>query len=231
MKKSGIIYTRKSLPAPSFFSLKHILFIICLIFLFSQKKALGFQNNSNQNIISVLKSNLIPPTVTLTPTPTLSPTPTPTPVILPQRLIIEKLKINAEIEYLGVENERMQAPQNFNNAGWFAPGMPPGGPGNSVIGGHFDTNHGAPAIFYRLGKLIAGDIIRIESIFGHNYTFRVTGKEIYPYNDAPTDYIFADIGTSRLILVTCTGIFKRTLQTYTNRIVVYSELINQSGIF
>lgn len=236
MKKNGTIYTRSRKKRKLHHKISKgygihlflLVFILLILLTSINKHVAGFENQDNKSVFSRLIEHVISPTLTptLTPTPTNTPTPTPTPVILPSRLIIDKLGIDTEIEYVGVdENDKMENPSGWDQVGWFGPGAPPGAPGNAVIAGHFDTDRGKPAVFFRLADLEPGDIIKVLTIFGEMLTFQVTGKEIYPYDQAPLDYIFSQSEIPRLILVTCEGLFNRSIKTYSHRIAVFSEQI------
>ena len=164
------------------------------------------------------------PTPTLTPTPTF--TPTPTPVILPSRLIIAKIGVNAHIENLGQdENNNMGIPARWEDVGWYELGVRPGEVGNAVIAGHLDTDRGAQAAFFRLGKLETGDTVEIVNSDGKVLLFRVSEKVVYPYDQVPKEYLFGTADSAKLILVTCKGRFNRSSRNYTDRIAVFAELI------
>src|SRR3989338_2469905 len=158
-----------------------------------------------------------------------SPTPTPTPTVaMPQRLIIDKLAIDSSIEYVGLDGKgAMGTPQNFDNVAWYQDGPKPAEPGNAVIAGHFDKVTGAPAVFYNLTSLQVGDLISTIAEDGKVYTFAVTNKKIYPYNQVPLYDLFGEYKSKRLNLITCEGIFNRKTQNYSNRTVIYSDLIER----
>ena len=191
--------------------------VVTTIFLLGQVRIAGSISNGIKNIME---------SPTPTPTVTMTPSPTPTPVNLPTRLVIDKLRVDAEVELAGVdENGLMQNPQNWNNVAWFKAGPLPGEFGSSVIAGHYDTNRGAPAVFYNLGKLDPGDIIKVSKMDGSVADFVVSGKEVYPFNDAPLDYLFKSREGSKLILITCNGWFNTKIRTYSNRIVIFADLL------
>lgn len=237
MRKRGTIYRRKRkkvrLPARSdhfrvFFPAAVVLILLTGLFFSSGKQVKSSVKPVNKSILAGLQSLIRTPTPTpsITPTPTVTPTPTPTPVPLPSRLIIDKLGVDAFIEFVTVdENNRMGVPEKWEDVAWYGPGPIPGTVGNSVIAGHLDTNTGAPAVFYRLGKLVEGDIIKVIRVDGRELDFQVTGKEVYPFDQFPVDYIFGPTDSSRLTLITCQGWWNRTIHSYSQRIAVFSDLL------
>lgn len=246
MQKCGVIYSRRtqkklllkksraqSRLLPHLPGLKFFILLASILILWSNITRIADSININeQNIVgnlslSALVAPLVPTlTPTITPTPTATPTPTPTPVILPSRLIVDKLGIDTEIEYVGVDdNGKMGVPSNWDNVAWYRAGPVPGQTGNVVIAGHFDTNRGKPAVFFRLESLEPGDIIRVSKVDGSLFDYRVTRMEIFPYNEVPVDYIFRSQEGSQLVLITCNGYFNRGIQSYSHRIAVFAELL------
>src|SRR3990167_2224413 len=149
----------------------------------------GTKPGENYKILSFLAGPTQIPTPTVIPSPTPTATPTPTPVILPSRLIIARIGVDAHIENLGIDqNGNMGIPARWEDVGWYELGARPGEAGNGVIAGHLDTDRGAPAAFYRLSQLVEGDTVEVINTDGNVLTFRVTGKEIYPYDQVPKEY-------------------------------------------
>ncbi len=91
----------------------------------------------------------------------------------------------------------------------------PGQLGNSAIAGH-RTTYGQP--FYSLDKLRKGDEIKISTILGGSYVYRVTGSEEVGKNDY---HVISDSDPKKatLTLVTCTPI-----GTASRRLVVHADL-------
>lgn len=185
------------------------------------------------------------PTVTPTPAATAALTPTVTASseataslkitetvaisqAVPVRLRIPAIGVDAAIEAVEQDRSgRMETPSQVDDVAWYAPGSAPGEIGNAVLAGHLDRIGGAPAVFWKLGKLAAGDDIFVTDSAGVEHHFRVTAQAAYPYEDAPLDEIFGFGIRSRLNLITCRGKWDRAGQTYTQRLVVYSELVEK----
>ncbi|MFZ1756031.1 MAG: class F sortase [Caldilineaceae bacterium] len=148
---------------------------------------------------------------------------------VPVHLRIPAIGVDATIEPVGQDrNGRMDTPSLVEDVAWYAPGLAPGEIGNAVLAGHLDRIGGAPAVFWKLGNLAAGDDIFVTDSAGGEHHFRVTAQEAYPYEDAPLDEIFGFGIRSRLNLITCRGRWDRSGQTYTQRLVVFSELVEST---
>ncbi len=143
----------------------------------------------------------------------------------PQRLIIPSQNIDAYIEQVGITNEeKMATPHDSANVGWYKYGSAPGEPGNAVIDGHLDTNFGAPAVFYHINRLHAGDMIYVADEQGRQLRFVVTYVKLYDHDTSSTDTIFSTSGKPRLVLITCGGSWIHTARTYSERFVVFADL-------
>lgn len=144
----------------------------------------------------------------------------------PVRLQIPTLTIDAMVEAVGRDiNGAMDIPAQVDNVAWYAPGYLPGELGNAVIAGHLDRANGAPAIFWSIDKLAVGDLIIVTAADGTQYHFAVTQLETYPYDQAPIEAIFGFSLRSQLNLITCKGQWNSGQRNYSNRLVVYSELV------
>jgi sortase (surface protein transpeptidase) len=179
-----------------------------------------------QNIGSIYGVNTIP---TLLPTNSLTEIPTPTLAVrpdIPMQLIIPKLNINTEIEQVGYDQEgKVDTPISFANVGWFSLGVRPGEKGNAVIDGHFDTFTGSPAVFYNLSSLNIGDEIEVIDSQKQIYTFSVVDKKEFPHDQFPLTQVFGKNNGKMLNLITCEGTWDYISRNYSNRLVIFSKLI------
>ncbi|OGE15298.1 hypothetical protein A3F00_02125 [Candidatus Daviesbacteria bacterium RIFCSPHIGHO2_12_FULL_37_11] len=146
---------------------------------------------------------------------------------IPVKISIPKLKIEASVEQVGLDTKgRMDVPKRFDNIGWYNLGFRPGQNGSAVLSGHLDTVSGKPAVFYNLSKLTKDDEISITDGEGKILKFRVYNIESYPFNQFPLHEVFATTGRPLLNLITCSGNFNKLTRNYTNRTVVYAEIID-----
>lgn len=154
--------------------------------------------------------------------PSLTQSPTPG---LPQTISIPSIHLSAPIEAVTVDSQgRMDVPKKAMDTAWYSPGFRPGANGNAVIDGHLDMSTGAPAVFWNVKKLQAGDDIIITDDQNKKYTFTVTKNVAYPYDGLPLQDIFAASATPHLNLITCNGTWDKVNKNYSQRIVVYADL-------
>ncbi|MCX6046020.1 MAG: class F sortase [Chloroflexi bacterium] len=147
----------------------------------------------------------------------------------PVRLIIPSLKIDTTIESVGkAEDGEAGVPQSPKNVAWYNVGPKPGETGNAVISGHLDDKVG-PAIFWRLRELKVADTITVVDKAGKQRNFKVLEVATYPYAKAPLNKIFGFDLEHDLNLITCTGRWNNSTHTYSQRLVVYTRLVEGGG--
>jgi len=146
---------------------------------------------------------------------------------LPVSISIPSMGVRAEVESVGLDEKRnMDVPKKAENAGWYNLGAKPGEKGSAVMAGHFDDPKGAPAVFWDLKKIKTGEEIKVTDENGVTYAFAVTSVENYPWNDFPLNKVFADSSGNKLNLITCSGDWDKESKNYSQRTVVYADLIN-----
>ncbi|MGF3104927.1 class F sortase [Rossellomorea sp. DUT-2] len=146
----------------------------------------------------------------------------------PAILSIPKLDLEAPIKEFGLDNEgNMELPDNGKEVAWFEPGFQPGEKGNAVLAGHVDDEK-KPAVFFELNELEPGDEIHLQDEDGAILTFVVREKVAYQKDDAPLRSIFGPSEKRMLNLITCTGYFDREIHNYVERLVVYTELVEEN---
>jgi sortase (surface protein transpeptidase) len=144
----------------------------------------------------------------------------PTP--LPVRLRIPKIQVTTSLEPLGrAPDGTVEVPNRPDLAGWYAPGPRPGDPGSAVILGHVDYDH-APAVFYRLRELRAGDQLTVTRADGSAVRFVVQRTQQYPKDRFPTDEVYYPTLRSTLRLITCGGQFDPADGHYRSNIIVFA---------
>ena len=122
--------------------------------------------------------------------------------------------------------QNFQASTNYSDVGWYRYGTVPGQLGSAVVDGHIDNGFGLPAVFKRLTEINVGDDIYVVAEDGSRLHFKVTDKQIYPYANAPLDYIFNRSDKARLNLITCEGTWLKSEKMYDKRLVIFSELVS-----
>lgn len=147
--------------------------------------------------------------------------------VIPALIEIPAIGESAEVIEVGLTSDgAMEAPANIYQIGWYAPGTMPGNPGNAVMAGHVDGMT-SPGTFYNLKKLKPGDEIHITGTEGQKLTFIVTETASYVPEEAPFEKIFGDSPEAHLNLITCTGTFNEKTGDYEERLVVYTDLVEQ----
>ena len=83
--------------------------------------------------------------------------------IVPSRLRIPSLNINAKVEPVGVKADgTMATPSNFDNVAWYSPGAKPGGQGSAVFAGHVNNALLRSGVFEHLAQIKKGSYIMVE---------------------------------------------------------------------
>ena len=117
----------------------------------------------------------------------------------------------------------LQVPDVTTVAGWFTGGPRPGATGSAVIAGHVDSKTG-PGIFFWLRALKPGDKIYVGRADGTMAVFRVTRVHMYAKDKFPTDAVYGAVPDPELRLITCGGIFDRSIGSYLSNVVVFARL-------
>ncbi len=142
----------------------------------------------------------------------------------PLRLKIPKIEVNAVIEYVGLNTDgAMGVPKDPADVAWFNLGARPGEVGSAVIAGHYGWRNNIPAVFDDLHKLRPGDTLVIEDDRGASTTFVVRESRRYdPTADASEIFLQSD-GIAHLNLVTCEGVWNVATDSYSRRLVVFTD--------
>jgi LPXTG-site transpeptidase (sortase) family protein len=146
---------------------------------------------------------------------------------LPIRLKIPKIKVDADIESVGLTSDgAMAAPIKPANAAWYNLGPRPGEQGSSVIDGHFGWwKNGSQGVFNNLSKLQKGDKLYVQDGKGGTATFVVRESRLYDPNADASDVFNSDDGKSHLNLITCEGVWNKYAKQYSRRLVVFTDKV------
>lgn len=145
------------------------------------------------------------------------------PVSVGARLNISSIGVTASIQDMGMTPEgAMAVPDNTVEVGWYSPGTRPGNTGSAVIGAHNRWNNSV-GVFSRLEELNTGDIVTVIDAQNVSMSFVVRETRVYNPTDDATE-VFTSAGGSHLNLITCSGTWDPTTNTYTKRFVVFTDL-------
>ncbi|MBM7412278.1 LPXTG-site transpeptidase (sortase) family protein [Clavibacter michiganensis] len=167
------------------------------------------------------------PTAPPTTAPSVPPPTAPTAVqglgAVPTRVAIPAIDLDQPLIDLGIAPDgRMEVPIDFDDVGWFTGGGRPGGRGPTVIAAHVDSRVG-PAAFARLAELGVGDEVSVQDVDGGSTRYAVTEVADFAKADFPTARVFGAQPTDQLRLITCGGIFDRSVGHYEDNRVVFAE--------
>jgi sortase (surface protein transpeptidase) len=155
--------------------------------------------------------------------PTVNPFGTQAPAFTgaPTRLRVPVIGVDTRLESLRLGSDgELVAPKDFDRAGWYAAGTAPGDVGPAVIAGHVDSKRG-PAVFFKLRELDTGDTIEVIR-GGETVRFTVVSTAWYPKSAFPTTAVYGPTPDRQLRLITCGGVFDRSLRSYRDNLVVYA---------
>ena len=141
--------------------------------------------------------------------------------IVPARLRIPAIGVNAPVEQVAQKSDgTMGTPTKFGDVAWYAPGAKPGASGSAVFAGHVDNALTTAGVFEHLADLKVGDYVVVEDAQGKAVAYRVVSTTTYPANQAPLAQIFAASGPAQLVLITCTGDWVTSQKQFDQRLVV-----------
>lgn len=145
--------------------------------------------------------------------------------IIPERLVIPSLGIDAPVEHVGVNAKgNMATPSGYERVAWYKDGTLPGDIGNAVIAGHLDNSLGFPGVFESLNRLSLGERIEVVGKDGERVAFVVKRMTVYDAAKAPAQEIFGGDGvSSQLVLITCNGAWDNAQKSYEKRLVLIAE--------
>ncbi|MEV4660042.1 class F sortase [Micromonospora sp. NPDC049301] len=154
------------------------------------------------------------------PAPDLAPLPRAAPV----RVQIPAIDVRAAVVPIGADAAGVLEVPPLDRptlAGWYRHGVSPGETGNAVLVGHVDSAAG-PAVFFDLGRLRAGQEIRITRADARVTTFTVDVVRSYPKDRFPTTLVYGPADVAGLRLITCGGRFDAGTGNYVDNIVVFA---------
>jgi hypothetical protein len=145
--------------------------------------------------------------------------------VVPVRLRVPAIGVDTSLEQLDIDrNGELKAPRRAERAGWFRGGPAPGDIGPAVVAGHVDSRTG-PAVFYRLSRLRAGDVVLVDRSDGRLARFRVTSVTRHRKDEFPTRLVYSTTPGRELRLITCGGPYDHRRGTgYRDNVVVTATL-------
>ena len=146
---------------------------------------------------------------------------------LPVRLEVPSLSVNATIKPVGLTVDGDMAIDNsIKDVAWYQLGPKPGEIGSAVIAGHYGWKDGVPSVFNGLHTLKAGDTLVVHDKDATETVFVVTSMRRYNPEDDATAVFTSNDGIAHLNLITCEGEWNNKQQTYSQRLVVFTNKVN-----
>lgn len=140
----------------------------------------------------------------------------------PRYLSVKKLGItNSRILPMGVTaTGELATPNNIFDVGWYEGSGKPGQGGTMIIDGHNGGPH-AYGVFKRLPDLVEGDVIEVERGDGKKFSYVVVENKAVSLDESNRYMTVAasspQPGKESLTLISCTGEWSQTQQTYLSR--------------
>ena len=141
----------------------------------------------------------------------------------PVWLSIPSIAVRTMLINLGVnKNGTLQVPSSTAVAGWYTGSPRPGTVGSAIIAGHVDSRSG-PGIFFWLRTLRPGDRVYVGRADGTMAVFTVTRIKRFAKDQFPTAAVYGPVPDAELRLITCGGVFDRSLRSYLSNVVVFAR--------
>jgi len=118
----------------------------------------------------------------------------------------------------------LRVPEDVDHVGWWDGSARVGEPyGSTVIAGHIDSATEGIGFFARLRRIKVGDTITLRAE-SHQLKYQVTSVRTVAKKALATDsQAFKQTGPHRLVLITCTGTFRRDRGGYDSNLVVVGK--------
>ena len=126
---------------------------------------------------------------------------------------------------LGIQRDgTISVPGTAQEVGLYDAGPTPGQLGPAVLAAHVDTPSGVPGIFHELGRVKAGDVVKVSRRDGSHLTFTVDRVAAYKKTQFPTELVYkGDFTQAEIRLVTCGGPTD-SRNEYRDNVVVFGHL-------
>ena len=159
------------------------------------------------------------------PATAVAATPEPVKGAVPVSISIPNAQVDAAVEQREIVNGVMQDPTGPWVVSWYKETPKLGADGNTVMAGHLDYWDVGPAVFYNVGSLKKGDLIKINGDDGKIYTYKVDWVKQYDANNAPIQDIVGPTTKRALTLITCGGPFDYQNGVYLQRTIVRANYV------
>jgi LPXTG-site transpeptidase (sortase) family protein len=142
---------------------------------------------------------------------------------IPERLVLPG-HASAEVLPAVTVDGTLKVPENVQHVGWWDGSAQVGEPfGSTVIAGHVDSATEGIGFFARLLRIKVGDTVTLRAD-SHWLKYRVVSVRKVARKALATDsQALKQTGSHRLVLITCTGHFRRDRGGYDSNLVVVAK--------
>jgi LPXTG-site transpeptidase (sortase) family protein len=158
----------------------------------------------------------------------------PAPVAMPDQsplaaFSLPRFSVSGNVVVKGIDPSTniMQSPDNKDDVAYYSfsghPGFGCASAGrcaNAVLSGHVDWYTGQTGVFWHLKDLNQGDEVDLTLQDGTVLKYQVVANTIYKSEEAPVADILGDTAQESVTLITCDGVFNKSLQEYNSRRIV-----------
>lgn len=148
---------------------------------------------------------------------------------LPSRVAVPVIGVDTTTVPVGIAADgTMEIDKNIERTAWYKLGPKPGEVGSAVIAGHYGWVRNQPSVFNNLNTLKANDTVQVYDDQNNLATFVVKEVRSYDPTADATEVFRSSDGKAHLNLITCEGTWNESLQTYSQRLVVFTDLVSVS---
>jgi len=145
-------------------------------------------------------------------------------LILPVRILIPGIEVDARVEVLEIVGETLQDPTNGEDVAWYKETGRPGEVGNAVFAGHLNWYNMPEGVFFAIDQLQEGDEVRVRDTDCREFRYLVEWVELVEVANADMHEITGPSEDGLLTLITCGGTWDPSISQYRERTVVRARL-------
>lgn len=177
------------------------------------------------SIVATSSYVVLPPVVPIMSLPEFPATTSPG-AIIPTKLLIPDLEIDAQVEQIGINAKgAISSPSTYKTIGWYKHGPQPGEEGLAILDGHFNNGIGLKGVFYNLSKIEIGDEVFLSDKNQKTLRFVVTSTSTLPSTARLDDINAQRKNPYEIVLITCEGEWILSKRTYADRMLVFATLV------
>lgn len=115
---------------------------------------------------------------------------------------------------------------DYDKVAWYRNSPTPGELGPAILVGHIDSAEKGPSVFFKLGAVRKGNMIRVTRADGTVAVFKVDDVKRFKKADFPTWLVYGNTENAALRIITCGGPFDRDSGSYIDNTVVLASLVS-----